>query len=335
MDNSASGNHVLAYNRAADGGLSFLGEFATGGLGTGAGLGNQGALILSRSGRWLFACNAGSDEISVFRVMPQGLQLTDTVSSGGRRPISLTVHRNLVYVLNAGGLVSDADNVTGFHFFNGELSPIAGSTRPLSAANTDPAQINFSPDGNVLIVTEKATNIIDTYTVNDDGVIDEHQQFTSVGQTPFGFSFRHDVLTVSEAFGGAAGASAASSYELAEDGDLQVISPSVPTTETAACWVIVTRNGRFAYVSNTGSGTISGYRVVRNGTLHLLNDDGVTGTTGPGPIDLAMSRSSRYLYSLNSGDGTISAFRVNANGSLNALPGVSGIPAGANGLAVQ
>jgi 6-phosphogluconolactonase (cycloisomerase 2 family) len=140
---------------------------------------------------------------------------------------------------------------------------------------------------------------------------------------------------VSEAFGGAAGASAASSYELAEDGDLQVISPSVPTTETAACWVIVTRNGRFAYVSNTGSGTISGYRVVRNGTLHLLNDDGVTGTTGPGPIDLAMSRSSRYLYSLNSGDGTISAFRVNANGSLNALPGVSGIPAGANGLAVQ
>jgi 6-phosphogluconolactonase (cycloisomerase 2 family) len=69
--------------------------------------------------------------------------------------------------------------------------------------------------------------------------------------------------------------------------------------------------------------------------LHLLNDDGVTGTTGPGPIDLAMSRSSRYLYSLNSGDGTISAFRVNANGSLNALPGVSGIPAGANGLAVQ
>jgi 6-phosphogluconolactonase (cycloisomerase 2 family) len=335
MDNSASGNHVLAYNRAADGGLSFLGEFATGGLGTGAGLGNQGALILSRSGRWLFACNAGSDEISVFRVMPQGLQLTDTVSSGGRRPISLTVHRNLVYVLNAGGLVSDADNVTGFLFFNGELSPIAGSTRPLSAANTDPAQINFSPDGNVLIVTEKATNIIDTYTVNDDGVIDEHQQFTSVGQTPFGFSFRHDVLTVSEAFGGAAGASAASSYELAEDGDLQVISPSVPTTETAACWVIVTRNGRFAYVSNTGSGTISGYRVVRNGTLHLLNDDGVTGTTGPGPIDLAMSRSSRYLYSLNSGDGTISAFRVNANGSLNALPGVSGIPAGANGLAVQ
>jgi 6-phosphogluconolactonase len=335
MDNAAGGNHVLAYSRAADGSLSFLGEFATGGIGTGDGLGNQGALILSRSGHWLFACNAGSDEISVFRVTPQGLQLTNKVGSGGRRPISLTLHRNLLYVLNAGGLVGDADNVTAFLFFDGELSPIAGSTRPLSAANTDPAQINFSPDGNVLVVTEKATNIIDTYSVNDDGVIEEHQQFASIGQTPFGFAFRRDVLIVSEAFGGAADASAVSSYELADDGGVQVISPSVPTTETAACWIVVTRNGRFAYASNTGSGTISGYRVVRNGTLHLLNDDGVTGTTGPGPIDLAMSRNSRYLYSLNSGDGTISAFRVNANGSLGALPGVGGIPAGANGLAVQ
>jgi 6-phosphogluconolactonase len=335
MDNAAAGNHVLAYSRAADGSLSFLGEFATGGNGSGGGLGNQGALILSRSGRWLFACNAGSDEISVFRVAPDGLQLTDKVASGGRRPISLALHGNLLYVLNAGGLVGDADNVTGFLFFGGELTPIAGSTRPLSAASTDPAQISFSPDGNVLVVTEKATNIIDTYTVNDDGLIDENQQFASVGQTPFGFGFRREVLIVSEAFGGAADASAVSSYELADDGGLQVISPSVPTTETAACWIVVTRSGRFAYASNTGSGTISGYRVARDGTLHLLNTDGVTGTTGPGPIDLALSRNSRYLYSLNSGDGTISAFRVHADGSLDALPGVGGIPASANGLAAQ
>jgi len=335
MDNASAGNHVLTYRRAADGTLSFLGEFATGGIGTGGGLGNQGALILSRSGRWLFACNAGSDEISVFRVTPHGLQLTDRVASGGRRPISLAVHQNLLYVLNAGGLVGDADNVTGFLFFDGELSPIAGSTRPLSAANTDPAQINFSQDGNVLVVTEKATNIIDTYTVNDDGLIDEHQQFASVGQTPFGFAFRRDVLIVSEAFGGAANASAVSSYELADDGSLQVISPSVPTTQTAACWIVVTRNGRFAYASNTSSGTLSGYGVSSDGNLSLL--DGVIGVTGTGsnPIDMALSVNSRFLYVLNSGNGTISAFRVNHDGSLSSLSDVAGIPSGANGLAVR
>jgi 6-phosphogluconolactonase len=335
MDNATAGNHVLAYHRAADGALSFLGEFDTGGTGTGGGLGNQGALILSRSGRWLFACNAGSDEISVFRVTPHGLQLTDKVGSGGRRPISLAVHRNLLYVLNAGGLVGDADNVTAFLFFNGELSPLADSTRSLSAANTDPAQISFSRDGNVLVVTEKATSVIDTFTVNDDGLIDEHEQFASVGQTPFGFAFRRDALIISEAFGGAVNASAVSSYELADDGSLQVISPSVATTETAACWVVVTRNGHFAYVSNTGSGTLSGYNVSSDGSLSLLDADGVTGVTGPGPIDMALSVNSHFLYALNSGDGTISAFRVNHDGSLSSLPGVDGIPSGANGLAVR
>ena len=335
IDNATAGNHVLAYRRGADGALSFLGEFATGGIGTGGGLGNQGALILSSGGRWLFACNAGSDEISVFRVTTHGLQLTDKVGSGGKRPISLAVHRNLLYVLNAGGLVGDADNVTAFLFFNGELSPLADSTRSLSAANTDPAQISFSRDGNVLVVTEKATNVIDTFTVNDDGLIDEHQQFASVGETPFGFAFRRDALIVSEAFGGAANASAVSSYELADDGSLQVISPSVPTTETAACWVVVTRNGHFAYVSNTGSDTLSGYNVSSDGSLSLLDADGVTGVTGLGPIDIALSVNGHFLYSLNSGDGTISAFRVNHDGSLSSLSGVAGIPSGANGLAVR
>lgn len=335
MDNATTGNHVLAYRRAANGTLSFLGEFATGGTGTGGGLGNQGALILSKSGRWLFACNAGSDEISVFRVTPHGLQLIDKVGSGGRRPISLAVHRNLLYVLNAGGLVGDADNVTGFLFSHGELSPLADSTRSLSAANTDPAQISFSRDGNVLVVTEKATNVIDTFSVNDDGLIDEHQQFVSVGQTPFGFAFRRDALIVSEAFGGAMNASAVSSYDLADDGSLQVISPSVPTTETAACWIVVTRNGHFAYASNTGSGTLSGYNVSSGGSLSLLDADGVTGVTGPGPIDMALSVNSHFLYALNSGDGTISAFRVNHDGSLSSLSGVAGIPSGANGLAVR
>jgi 6-phosphogluconolactonase len=335
MDNATAGNHVLAYGRAADGSLSPLGEFATGGIGTGAGLGNQGALILSRGGRWLFACNAGSDEISVFRVRPHGLQLTDKVGSGGRRPISLAVHRNLLYVLNAGGLVGDADNVTAFLFSHGDLAPLAGSTRSLSAANTDPAQISFSRDGNVLVVTEKATSIIDTFTVNDDGLIDEHQQFASIGQTPFGFAFRRDTLIVSEAFGGAVNASAVSSYELADDGSLQVVSPSVPTTETAACWIVVTRNGRFAYASNTGSATLSGYNVSSGGSLNLLDANGVTGVTGPGPIDMALSVNSHFLYALNSGDGTISAFRVNHDGSLSSLPGVNGIPSSANGLAVR
>lgn len=74
--------------------------------------------------------------------------------------------------------------------------------------------------------------------------------------TPFGLEFdaRGDLL-VSETFGGRANASALSSYEVDEEsGALSIVSASVPTNQTAACWVVTARHGRFAYVTNTGSG---------------------------------------------------------------------------------
>jgi 6-phosphogluconolactonase len=336
MDNAVAGNNVLAFHRSADGSLILAGVFPTGGTGTGTGLGNQGGLILSRDGRWLFACNAGSNEISVFAVTPRGLALSDKVSSEGQRPISLTLRNGLLYVLNAGGLAGGTDNITAFHFQSGSLVHIAGSTRALSGDNTDPAQVSFISDGDVLVVTEKATSIIDTFTLGDDGLVTGQRTFSSPVPTPFGFAAgRTNRIFVSQANGGAPNGSSVSSYEVSDDGELVAISSAVPTHQTAACWVVLTRNERFAYDSNTGSGTISGYRVAPNGTLQLLNSDGVTGTTGPGPIDLALNRNSRYLYSLNSGDGTISVFRVNADGSLVPLPGANGIPVSSNGLAAQ
>ncbi len=339
MDNSTNDNHVLAYRRAANGSLMPAGIFDTGGLGSGGGLGNQNAVVLSRNGDWLFACNAGSDEISVFAVTPSGLVLADKESSGGRHPVSLALHHNLLYVLNAGGAVGDNDNVTGFIFAFGKLLQGPNSTRALSADSTGPAQVSFTGDGNTLIVTEKATSVIDTFTVDDNGLLDEHKTFASPVPTPFGFAVgQANRIFVSEANGGAADGSSVSSYEVSDDGDLAGISIGVPTTESAACWVVLTGNQRFAYTSNTGSGTISGFEVGRDGKLQLLNADGVTGTTGGAgskPIDMAVSRDSLYLYSLNSGTHTMSAFRVNANGSLQTLPGLSGLPASANGLAAR
>lgn len=331
--NATAGNEVLVLARADNGRLSAPRAFATGGTGTGTGLGNQGGVVLARQDRRLLVVNAGSDDISVFAVRANGIKLLDRVPSGGQHPISVTVFGHLVYVLNAGG----TGNISGFTLDqNGKLHPLRNSTRPLSTSASDPAQIEFSPDGGKLVVTEKATNTISTYRVNEFERPRGPKAQPSVGATPFGFAFdRHGTLVVSEAFGGAPNASALSSYRLPATGPLQVITPSAGTTETAACWVVVTGNGRYAYTSNTGSGSISGYRIRDDGRLSLLSADGVTGVTGAGPIDLALSTGDRYLYSLDSGSGMISAFRVKANGGLAVLPGVSGIPAGANGLAAR
>jgi 6-phosphogluconolactonase (cycloisomerase 2 family) len=331
--NATAGNEVLVFPRAGDGTLGAPGAFATGGLGTGGGLGNQGAVVLNHANHRLFVANAGSNEVSVFAVIPGGLELLDRAASGGTLPVSIAVYRRLVYVLNAGG----TGNISGFVLDRDDnLQPIAGSTRPLSSSSADAAQVAFSPDGDLLVVTEKATNVIATYTVGANGLVTGPNAQPSAGATPFGFAFsRRGTLVVSEAFGGGPDASALSSYRAGAGGVLSAISPSVGTTETAACWVVITGNGRFAYTSNTGSGTISGYRLSGAGALTLLDADGVTATTMAVPIDLALTRNDRFLYSLDSGAGAISAFRVKADGSLAALAGASGLPAGANGLAAR
>jgi 6-phosphogluconolactonase len=332
--NGKTGNEIVVYRRGTDGALTLQGKVPTNGLGTGGGLGNQGALALTKNGRWLFAVNAGSNEISVFAVRASGLTLADKVSSGGQQPVSLTVHDDLLYVLNAGGV----NNITGFSIGeSGKLTPIANSTKPLSAGATGPAQVQFDPDGEVLVVTEKATNKIDLYTV-EDGLASGPLVRDSNGMTPFGFAFdRRGHLIVSEAFGGGANKSALSSYNLLDGKALQVISGSVGTQQTAACWVVVTRNNRYAYTTNTGSGTVSGYRVTHRGALSLLNADGRTAVIGAGsaPTDAALTKSSQFLYVLNSAIGTVSGFRVEPDGSLTPAGTIGGLAGGVTGLVAR
>jgi 6-phosphogluconolactonase len=336
MDNAAGGNHVLAWKSSKNGALNNLGTYSTEGAGTGAGLPSQGSVLLSHDARWLFVCNAGSDEISVFEVSPQGLQLVDKVNSGGRLPLSLTLHRNLLYVLNAGGTVGDKDNITGFLFVHGKLVALPDSTHALSGDNTGPAQVSFTDDGDTLIVTERISNLIDTFSIGGDGLVTDHKMFQSVGATPFGFDVgRGSQIFVSEAAGGAANASSASSYDVSRDGDLAVIDGAVPTEQTAACWLLASRNRRFVYTANAGSGSISGFSVGHDGSLHLLDADGRTAVTGDGshPVDMTESRDGRFLYNLSNGNGTLGAFRVRSDGSLQPLTVVNGIPTSAAGLA--
>jgi 6-phosphogluconolactonase len=333
--NAANANAVLIFDRSFDGRLRGAGSVATGGKGSGAGLGNQGGVVLSDDERWLLVANAGSADVSVFQVLRRGLRLVSRTPSGGVKPISVTIHKRLVYVLNAG-----SDSITGFRLSrHGTLEPIAGSTRALSGTGVDPAQIAFSPSGDLLVVTEKAVNQIVTYQVDEHGMPGDAQAQPSAGQTPFGFAFgRREQLFVSEAFGGAADQSAISSYEVDDDdGVLHTVSPSVGTTETAACWVVVTPDGRFVYTTNTGSGSITGYEADFDGTLTILNADGRTGVTGNGstPIDLALSRGGHFLYDLNSGTHTIGAFFVTHTGALIRLTFTGGLPASANGLAAR
>ncbi|MGH9223945.1 MAG: hypothetical protein ACRD2W_09235 [Acidimicrobiales bacterium] len=147
--------------------------------------------------------------------------------------------------------------------FRRVLAPVAVALSGLpagpvtSVAHATGAVGSFTPDGRRLVVTERATNQIDLYAVGADGLASGPAVFPSPGVTPFGFDFdRRGNVIVSEALGGGADASAVSSLALQWTGGVSVISASVPTTETAACW-IATTNGCYAYAGNAG-GSISG-----------------------------------------------------------------------------
>lgn len=333
--NAAGGNEVLAFGRAASGGLQLLQRVPTGGLGSGAGLGSQGAVALGGKGRFLFVVNAGDHKVSAFLVRRHALVLTSVVDAGGLGPISVAEHDGVVYVLNAQG----AGNIAGFRHVRGVLKPIADAVRPLSAAGgTAPAQVGFSADGEVLVVAERATNKLTTYRVGAGGRAGAPRVNASAGVTPFGFEFdRRNVLLVSEAFGGAAGASAVSSYRFDDDAPEipRVVSPSVATTQTAACWVAITPNGRYAYVTNTASGTVSSYRIQRRGRIELLAAVAVDTGTGSGPIDAAVSRDGDALHVLNAGTRTVASFDIDGGGALVARAAPVGTPAGSVGLAAN
>ncbi len=331
IDNDVNDNKVIAFRRSADGGLSSAGTYSTGGQGTGGGLGSQGAVVLYR--QFLYVCNPGSNEISVFDTRGQGLRLVDIESSEGQMPVSLTVRRNLLYVLNAGG----SGNIAGFQVSNqGDISFLPGSVQPLSSDAAGGAQVSFDRRALNLVVTEKATNRISVYPVGPSGLAGAPASYPSAGQTPFGFEFsRQNRLVISEAFGGAPGASTLSSYNLSSGGNLQLIDGPVATNQTAACWVAITNDGRFTYATNTGSASVTGYRISSSGDLELLDDNGVSGTTGAGPIDMAFSRNSSFLYTLNAGDDSITLFERHGDGSLTSLGEVSGLPNGAAGMAAE
>lgn len=330
LNNAPSGNAVLAFERRDDGTLEGPVATPTGGNGTGAGLGSQGALIASIEDRELFAVDAGSNDVAALRITPNGLQPLGITPSGGERPISLTRSGRLLFVLNAGG----NGGIAGFRIgADGRLSLIAGSVHGLGGNATAPAQISFTPDGAHLLVTEKAANAIAVYDVAANGSVSEPHVFPSSGMTPFGFAFaRSNAAIVSEAAGGSANGSSASSYHVGA-GSLMLVSGSVPTHQTAACWVAVSPGGEFAYTTNAGSNSISGFHVGSDGSLALLDADGHTATADGSPIDGTFDRSGDYLYVLNAAAHSVNGYQRQSDGHLVPVQGAGGLPVGTVGLA--
>jgi 6-phosphogluconolactonase (cycloisomerase 2 family) len=331
--NELDGNRIAVFDRRHDGRLVQAGSYPTGGLGGIAApgtesdrLASQGSLVYDRWHRLLIAVNAGSNTVSAFRVHGDRLRLVDLEPSGGQFPASIAVHGDLVYVLNSGG----TGIVQGFRMSRYGLTRIPGSARSLGLANatppnflTSPGQVGFTPDGRQLLVTTKAsTSSIDVFRVGREGRLSAAPVVNpSATPVPFAFTFAGELLVSGEA-----GASSVTTYAVGPSGMLGD-PKSQSDGQTALCWI--ERFGGVFVVSNTGSNTLSTFRLGPGGQPILLS--AVAAATNPGPIDLASSGG--FLYAETGLTGTVDEFAVGQNGTLAPIGSVGGLPSGLEGIA--
>jgi 6-phosphogluconolactonase (cycloisomerase 2 family) len=330
ISNATSGNALVVYDRSADGSLTPAESVPAGGVGTGSGLASQGAVTLTDDGRTVLAVNPGSNSVAAFAVGHDGPELLNTAPSGGIRPVSVAVHKKLVYVLNKNNAA--LATVSGFTLDKEGLTPIAGSTRLLHTGATDAAQVRFSPHGDVLVVTGRSSNRIDTFLVDNNGLLSNLQSFDPApGGTPFGFDFDNKGhLLVSLA--GVGGSSGAASYDLADDGTISTITAPLESGQRAACWLVASKDGRYAFVANAASSSVSTFAVSPAGELTFLRAVTIDGMTA---LDLALSNNGQYLYVLAAGTHGIDTFAVGNDGTLTHTDTQANVPVAAAGIAVQ
>ena len=335
MSNNADKNQVTEFVQNSNGTVVAKQTFDTHGRGTGGvndPLESQGSLTLSADHSLLFAANAGSGDITVFRVIGGRLIFLNRQPSGGSNPVAIAQSQNRVYVLNQGG----AGSVVGFQMgFGGQLVPIANSTAFLSANAVGGSSISISPDGQTLAVVERLTNNIDTFHINPNGTLGPLVINPSAGVGAFAGQFAPDgKLIVSET---GSTISAISSYTVLSNGKLSAVTQSLTTNGDANCWNAITPKGTFVYASNAGSSNISGFSIGKSGALTALNSSSIVASNPENAtnLDITVSGDGEFLYSLNATVGTVGVFAIQSNGTLKEVDEIPGFTAavGFNGIA--
>jgi 6-phosphogluconolactonase len=372
--NDPGDNAVVVFNRSANGKLQKRESVSTGGhgslqsVGCGPGcpiLDSQNAVVVSKSGKLVFAVNAGSDTVTSFRETASGLKRVSQVSSGGDMPESLALHNNLLYVLNVATANGNGTtgNIYGLRVSpNGRLTAL-GSSQPLANAappdhSADPRAIEFSPTGKVIVVTEIAGGFagpggppgrIDTFVVGKKGKAGPAVSHPSADGFPFGFAFDNKGHLIVSNIKNPAGTDigSVSTYKVTNSGDVTWIDTK-SSGGVLPCWVVVTSDGRFTYVVNTGAGhptggPVNGFRVSASGKLTALSPAAASLPGEFARTDAALSRDSKYVYVLapSVGPGSpshIDAYKRGANGKLTFIestPAGANLGVGATGLAAR
>ena len=342
-DNTAPANAIAGFDRHADGSLTPIpgSPFPTGGAGTGAVIGSQGAVQLTAHGRLLLAVDPGSNDISELLVGRDGRlwQLPGaTIPSQGNEPVSIAVARGLVYVANAG---AGASNYAGFGFDRfGRLHPLPGAVFPLPDS-AQPGDVLINSTATKLVGTRVGTSQIDSFVIDRRGGLHAAagSPFAAQGPGPFGSEFdptNPNHVFVSNAHGGA-NAGTVSAFADGPDGVLSSIGDSpFASHQTAPCWVEISRDGHHLFAVNTAVPSISSYRISPDGTLSLIGNTPFAGPNAStlAPEDARLSPDGSTLWVVDSKGNALSGFAVRGGQLSQIAAAQTALPAGATPFGV-
>ncbi|MFT4510783.1 lactonase family protein [Caballeronia sp. 15711] len=330
-------NAVVHFVRNADGTLTAKASIQTGGRGTNGvnyfmgntvapdALTSNNSVIVTPDKTRLFVANAGDNTVSTFSINAgtSDITLLAVSSTGGTRPTSLAYQNGVLYVTHQQG----AQELIAFRVGqDGKLTSIGQYT--VVQQDALPTQVGVSPDGKFVVVNGflktvnpvAPANMLLAFPINSDGTLGQSVSSTSVGVSPFGGRFGTGSMATTYVVTEAAG-DTASSYSIASTGAFTALSgPVAVTGQTAPCWLAVTPDNKFVYVSS-GSGTVSLFSLDANGKLAFANasaatEPAVLTTTSAFANDSWISSDGKFLYQDYAGDDKIVAYSIGASGSL-------------------
>ncbi|TFW30718.1 beta-propeller fold lactonase family protein [Duganella callida] len=329
-------NLVVHFLRNADGSLVPQAPVGTGGKGTNGvnyfmgnavapdALTSNHSVVVSDDGRQLFVANAGDNTVSVFAITPAGGLMLQAVSpTGGVQPTSLAFNAGVLYVTHQRG----ANELGAYRVgTDGKLTPLG--QYPVLQPDALPTEVSISPDHQYVVVNgflraltpTTPGNTLLAYPINADGTLAKPVASTTAGIGPFGGVFAHGAQSGTYVTADAAGTTA-TTYSFSAGGAFSLLSGPVKVAgQMAPCWIAITPDNRFVYVSN-GSGTIAQFALDTTGKLTLVNasaasEPAIKAGTSSFAADAWISPDGKYLYQDYAGNDKIVVYAIGPDGTL-------------------
>ncbi len=327
IPSGAGGGQIVAYREDPNAGV--LTQLAGSPISAGQAV---ESLAMHPTGKFLYAANSGSNNISLYTISSTG-GLTEVTprTVAGTSPTILVMDPggNFLYVANSG---SFDISVYSIDSAKGTLTPVpqsSGATAPIGLSALNMA---LTPSGNTLYVTGQGTfGYVEEFPVSQ-GVLGQpvaSSPFTT-GINPYGLAIDSTgkfLYTANKAD------NSISEFTINADGSLTPFTNSpVGESYAAPTGLLIDKSGKFLYVANQGSSNTAAYTIGSDGGLTLLGNSPFA--TSASPTVLATDSSGKFMFVGNQGTAVIQSFTLDtSNGTLTSVATYS-VPANPTSIVI-